>query len=100
MIFFSSPLIAATSEYLAVQDIRTYESGFVVRVAETVNSNCGYAGTLQVFKENPNYNATVSLFLTAYAMNKKIRAYYSGCGVNKATSSGANVHITGWLINP
>jgi len=37
---------------------------------------------------NPNYQASVSLFMTAWATGKKIKAYYDGCGKNAASSGG------------
>ena len=91
--------VSSPSQYLTVLNVRTYENGFVVRVSETVNPACGYPSTLQLFTNNQNYSASVSLFMTAWASGRPIRAFYGGCGQNNVPTNSGNVHITGWLVN-
>ncbi len=88
---------AQSSQLLTIKNVRTYESSLIVQVAENVNSSCSYPDHLQLSKTNQNYQASVSLFMTAWVSGKKIKAYYNGCGEN-ASSTGGNVNVTGWYI--
>ena len=98
-LFFSSVALGQTSGYLTIKDVRTYASGFLVRVDQSVNPNCSYPDHLQLHINSvDNYNASVSLFMSAWAQGKRIKAYYNGCGPTQAASGGGNVYVTGWYV--
>ena len=96
-IFAASAVQAQTSQLLTIKNVRTYGSGLIVQVAENVNSSCSYPDHLQLFTTNQNYQASLSLFMTAWVSGKNIKAYYNGCGED-ASSTGHNVNVTGWYI--
>lgn len=91
---------AGPTPWLTIRDIRTYEGGLVVRVAETINSACQYPDHLQLFSNNPNYAASVALFMAAWGQGKRIAAYYTGCGPTGAASGAGNVYVYGWHVEP
>ncbi|MET1256793.1 hypothetical protein [Aliikangiella maris] len=88
---------AGRSPQLTIKNVRTYETSFIVQVAENVNASCSFPDHLQLSKSNPNYQASVSLFMTAWTSGKKIQAYYNGCDAS-ASASGGNVNVTGWYV--
>lgn len=90
---------AEPSPRLGILNIRTYTYAFVVQVDQQVNSNCQFPDHLLLYKSNPNYKASVSLFLSAWLNKSKISVYYDGCGEN-STESGNGVHVNGWLVEP
>jgi len=98
-IFFSAQAVAERSVDLTIKNVRTYTNGLVVQVAEPVNANCSYPDHLQLYLGAvENYNASVSLFMAAWAQGKKIRAYYDGCGSTKTASGSGNVYVSGWMV--
>jgi hypothetical protein len=53
--------VTGPTGWLTIIDIRTYDNGLLVRVAQSVNSACGYPDHLQVYTNNPNYQASLAL---------------------------------------
>ena len=85
---------------LGILNVRTYINGLVVQVDQKINSNCQFPDHLQLYKSNPNYKASVSLFLSAWLNKSKISVYYDGCGENNTKSGDGNVYVNGWLVEP
>jgi hypothetical protein len=86
--------VSGPTSWLTITDIRTYDNGLLVKVTQTVNSACGFPDHLQVYTNNPNYQASFALFMAAWAQGKRIAAYYDGCGPNGA------VNVFGWYVEP
>lgn len=99
LFMFPCLVLADVSDHLKVLNVRTYTDGMVVQVDAPINSSCGYPDHLQIFISNPNYAASVSLFMTAWVSGKNIRAYYGECGESNTLGGNGNVYVTGWVID-
>lgn len=91
---------AEPSPRLGILNVRTYANGLVVQVDQKINLSCQFPDHLQLYKSNPNYKASVSLFLAAWLNKSKVSVYYDGCGENNVASGDGNVYVNGWLVEP
>lgn len=60
----------------------------------TFNSACSYGDNLTIYLNQPNYQTSAALVLSAYMAKKKIRIWYEGCGETN-TAAGSNIFVTG-----